>query len=61
MIVEFLIIILGVKYCVLKDYGVTICFTGKPLPYNTPIKDVFQTKKRNNTMFVMRKEKEKFC
>ena len=53
MNVEFLIIILGDKYCVSKDYGVTIYFAGSLLPHNKPIKDVFQTKNGNNIMFVM--------
>ena len=53
MLVEFLQIIVGAKFSSSQDYGAKIIYTGKILPQETIIKDVFQTKKDNNVIFNM--------
>ena len=54
ILVEFLQIIVGAKFPPSQDYGAKIIYTGKILPQETIIKDVFQTKKDNNVIFIMR-------
>ena len=53
MLVEFLQIVLGVKFSSSQDYGAKIMFGGKMQPHETIIKDIFQTKKVNNVNFII--------
>ena len=54
MLVEFLQIIVGAKFSSSHDYGAKLIYAGKILPQETIIKNIFQTKKYNNVIFIMR-------
>ena len=54
MLDEFLQNILGATFSSSQDYGAKIIYTGKNQPQEIINKDVSQTKKDNNAIFIMR-------
>ena len=54
MLLVFFQIIVGTKFPSSQDYGTKLTYSGKIIPQETIIKDVSQTKKNNNVIFIMR-------